>query len=250
MTIEHRLASNAVEIRLQREMCPTCRRGDGRIKLHLLREARHRRFDAAPWDLARLVEVEGHIFLAQNLLDPLLVVEARDPDLRAVGQLDVEIGLVEADPQRREAELEHFGERVAPDAGFRVIEAEPEDRMAAARRVDGALHDGTHEQERLARARAAAQHDVRGCAAEEAVGHALLGGEFRDGRAAVVADCGGGESGGQKLPLLGSGNRSDKIGASARGNFRALSAAQTRRRTSAPLNSSDAFVIHGRRGPS
>lgn len=188
MTIEHRLASNAVEIRLQREMRPPRRRGDGGIKLHELREAGHSRFDAAPWDLARLVEVEGHIFLAQNLLHPLLVVEARDPDLRAIRQFDEEIRLIEPHPQRREAQFEHLGQRVRPDAGLGVVEPEPEYDMAAARRVDSALDDGADEQEGLAGARAAAKHDVAGRACKEAISFALAGGELgghvSDGRPA------------------------------------------------------------------
>lgn len=191
VTVQNRFACNTVEIRLQRQMRATCRLGDLRRQLALLRKARHGRFDRPPRDLGGLVEVEGDVLGAEDLLDPLLVVEASNPDLRAVRQFEVEVRFVETRAQRREAQLQHLGHGVRPDAGLRVVEAEPEDGVSAAGGVDRALDDGADEQERLAGARAAAQHDIAGGRREEAVCLALLEGQFCDRRATVVAEAGG-----------------------------------------------------------
>ena len=141
-------------------------RRDSQVQLNLLRKAGHGRLDRPPWYLAALVEIQGAILGAQDLLHSLLVVQSGDPDLRPVRQVEVKVGLVEPVPQRREAQLEHLRHGVCPDAGLGVVEPEPEDDMPTARRVDGALDDGANEEERLARARSAAEHDVAGGAGE------------------------------------------------------------------------------------
>lgn len=150
VTVQNRFACNTVEIRLQRQMRAACRLGDLRRQLAFLCEPGHGRFDRPPRDLAALVEVEGDVLGTQDLLDPLLVVEAGDPDLRAVRQFKVEIRLVEPRAQRWKAQLQHLGHGVGPDAGLGVIEPEAEDRMPAAGCVDRALDDVAHQDECLA----------------------------------------------------------------------------------------------------
>ncbi len=64
----------AVEIGFEREVRASRCLCDLRRQLALLRQARHGRLDRTPRYLRRFVEVEGHIFGAEDLLDPLLVV--------------------------------------------------------------------------------------------------------------------------------------------------------------------------------
>jgi hypothetical protein len=104
--------------------------------------------------------------------------------LRAVRQFEIEVGLVEPRAQGRKAQFQHLGQRVGPDAGLGVVEPEAEYRVAAVRRVDGALDDRAAKQEGLARSRAAAEHDVARGAGEQAVGLALFGGEGGGGHSA------------------------------------------------------------------
>ena len=162
VAVQHRFACNAVVVCLERQMRAPGRCRDLWRQFALLRQTGHGNFDRSPRNLAALVEVEGAIFRAKDLLDPLLVVQARDPDLRPVRQLNIEIRLVEADAQGGETQFQHLGQRVGPDAGLGVVEAEAEYRVPAARRVDGALQDSADQQEGLARPRAAAEHDVAG----------------------------------------------------------------------------------------
>lgn len=160
MTIEHRLASNAVEIGFERQVCaPRCL-CDLRRQFALLCKARHGRLDRAPRNLRGFVEIEGHILGAEDLLDALLIVEPAYPDLRTVGQFEVEVGLVEPRAQGRKAQLQNLGQRVSPNRSFRVVEAEAEYRVPAVWRVYRPLDDGAAQQEGLARTRAATEHDV------------------------------------------------------------------------------------------
>lgn len=166
VAVQHRFPGHAVVIRFEGKMCPASRSGDLRRQFTLLREAGHGCLDRAPWYLRGLVEVQRGVLGTEDLLDALLVVEAADPDLRAVRQLDIVVCLVKPNAQSWEAELEHLGDGVRPDAGLGVVEPETEDRVPAARRVDGALDDGADQKERFARARAAAKHDVARGASE------------------------------------------------------------------------------------
>lgn len=176
VAVQNRFAGNAVEIGFERQMGTAGCSGDLGCQLDVLRKTRHRHLDRPPGDLGGLVEIQGRELLPQHLLDALLIIQAADPDLRAVGQLDVEIRPVPRHAQRGEAQLQHLGHRVGPDRRLRVIEPKAPDRVAAAGGINGSLNDVADDQESLARARTAAKHDVARGAVQQGAGFALAWG--------------------------------------------------------------------------
>ncbi len=102
----------AVEVCLEvQELSSRCM-SDSRGQFAPLRQARHCRFDRVPRNLAAFVKIQSHIFLTKYLLDPLLVIKPRNPNLRSVRKLDIEVRFIELNPQRRKAELKHLRYRI------------------------------------------------------------------------------------------------------------------------------------------
>lgn len=79
--IKQCLACDAGVICLQAEMLAPGLGGDLRGQRVHLREARHGRLDRPPRYLAALVEIERRVLLAEDFLDPFLVIQPRDLDL-------------------------------------------------------------------------------------------------------------------------------------------------------------------------
>lgn len=172
--VEYGFPRHTVEVGLQGQVRPPGGLGDGGVKGDVLRQARHRSLDRGPRDLAALVEIEGRILLAQDLLDPSLIVQAAEHDLRVVRERRHQIGFVGVQRHGRKAQLHDLGQGVLPDRGLGVVEPKAPDGVTTFRGVERPLADRPHQQEGLARARAAPEHDVRRRRAEKPVGLDLL----------------------------------------------------------------------------
>ena len=105
--------------------------------------------------LRAFVEKDGRVFLAEDLLDALLVVETADPDFRAVGQRKVALGLVLLEGRAGMAEPENLGQRIEGNRSARGIAAQAQNGMAGFVDANGALGDRANEQRGLAGTRAA-----------------------------------------------------------------------------------------------
>ncbi|MBP2466800.1 hypothetical protein JOH52_002821 [Sinorhizobium meliloti] len=127
-----------------------------------------------PRDLAALVEIESGVFLTEDLLDALFIVQARYPDLRSVRQLDIEVGLVKSHPNRREAERQDLWQGIGPDRRLRVVEPEPEYDVPRTRSVYRSLDQRPTKNKRFSRPRSAAEHDVARRAGEKAISLSLF----------------------------------------------------------------------------
>lgn len=90
---------------------------------------------------AALLERQSGVFLSQDLLDALFIIEAGFiikagySDLRSVRQLDIEVNLVKYHPNRRKAEAQNFGHRIGPDRRLRVVEPKSEHDMPRTRNI-------------------------------------------------------------------------------------------------------------------
>ncbi|MHC2545311.1 hypothetical protein ACVINY_006023 [Sinorhizobium meliloti] len=110
--------------------------------------------------MAALVEIESGVFLSQDLLDALFIIEAGYPDLRSVRQLDIEVGLVKPSPEPTGSRGPDFGQRIGPDRRLRVVESKSDYDMPRTRSIYRSLEHRPTKNERLSRPRPAAGHDV------------------------------------------------------------------------------------------
>ena len=108
------------------------------------------------------VEVDSRVFLTQNLLGALLVVQTTEPDLGAVGKRNEPIGLRQRVLDAGEADLHDLGERVKDNRCFDVVETVTQNRVTGALRFQCTQYDVSHEQERLSGTGATEQHPVSG----------------------------------------------------------------------------------------
>ena len=99
----------------------------------VLREARDRHVSGRQGDLAAFVEEDRGVFLPENLLSPVFVVQPAEPDLGTVRQGCVPVGLVDDVGELREAKRHHLWKGVENDRGFDVVEPEPQDNVPALR---------------------------------------------------------------------------------------------------------------------
>ena len=126
----------------------------------LLREAGKRRVPRVVADLRRLVQHDRRVLGAQDLVGALFVVEAAEPNLGAVLQGRVQIGLVQRVIDLRKADLHHLREGVEHELLLRVDEMEPQERMPGPRGLERPHRGRPDDLEGLAGARAAVEQDV------------------------------------------------------------------------------------------
>src|SRR6516164_2809404 len=75
------------------------------LDAHNLSQASTNKLNRCPWNLAAFVEVDGTELQTEDLLSPLFVVQAADPDLRAVRKLKVPHLIVPLGYNTRETDL-------------------------------------------------------------------------------------------------------------------------------------------------
>jgi hypothetical protein len=111
-------------------------------------------------DLRGLVQEDAHIFEAEDFFDALLVVEAADPDPRAIRQFEESVLAMFLQFDARKAEAHHVGQRVEQDRGARRIGVEAQDGVARLGRFERARDDGADDQKCFARPCAAGKAGV------------------------------------------------------------------------------------------
>nr|WP_200886088.1 hypothetical protein [Sinorhizobium meliloti] len=124
--------------------------------------------------MAALVEIESGVFLSQDLLDALFIIEAGYPDLRSVRQLDIEVDLVKPSPEPTGSRGPGFGQRIGSDQRLRVVESKSDYDMPRTRSIYRSLEHRPTKNERLSRPRPAAGHDVARRAGEKAISLSLF----------------------------------------------------------------------------
>ena len=127
---------------------------------HDLGEARQGDQRGRIGDLRGLIEEDGRIFEAEDLLDAVLVVEAADPDARSVGKFEERVAARLLQHSLGKAEPHHRRQRVERDGGARGIGVKAQDGVAGTGSLQRPLHDGANDDERLARSRAAGKTGV------------------------------------------------------------------------------------------
>jgi hypothetical protein len=100
-------------------------------------------------NLRGFVQKDARIFEPEDFFDTLLVVEAADPDLRAVLEFEETVLPVFFQRHAAIAELHHVRQRVERDRGARRVRVKAQDRVARAGRLFGAREDGADDQEGL-----------------------------------------------------------------------------------------------------